>query len=455
MPLLTYNIELASKPDRTGRSSVMVRLHMKGQKPARILTSVKIVEAHKSWNPKKTWGKWVLKDRRKEDLNTEIENEYLRIKKRVELWQKEEPDSILTPAILADRFKSGSSERYFVWLDAVLEDVKRSAYSTYVNKKSAVNIFREWAGDDLPLQSVTPMLARDFQRYLITTDSEKTGDKRKASSINVIIIKLHKMHQDILVKSGKSPRKAALLSPWGDVKKLTEVKSQKSKLSEKAIQDISKVSVTARRKRVSVDDAFRVWLLSHFLAGMRFADVMQLRYRSFTTDADGQPVHLKYEMLKTGNVVSIPLFESAIKLLKHYWNPQAKATDYILPWLDNKAGYAKLLTYEQYRSASFEVKKALYNAISPLNVSINRSLKKIESESNLNGKLRMHNARHSFAALAKQIMKDDKSITMIDIQSMMGHSSYKTTEIYTNDFDETQSIQPMQAIFNRKKGLIR
>ena len=49
MPLLTFNVELASKPNKTGRSSVFIRLRLKGQRMARVLTAVKIPDAAKNW----------------------------------------------------------------------------------------------------------------------------------------------------------------------------------------------------------------------------------------------------------------------------------------------------------------------------------------------------------------------------------------------------------------------
>lgn len=54
---MTYNVELTDKPDKRGIHHVMIRLHVKDQKPARIQTSIELEGKH--WNSKMKWGKLV------------------------------------------------------------------------------------------------------------------------------------------------------------------------------------------------------------------------------------------------------------------------------------------------------------------------------------------------------------------------------------------------------------
>jgi integrase len=451
MPRITFNIELSSKADRTGRWSVMIRLHMKGQKPARVLTSVKIVGADKCWNPKKTWEKWVIKHPNKAALNIEIEREYQRVKTQVQKWQEAGgPNDLLTPALLAERFRAGVSDRYFDWVDKVLEDNKDQAYSTYIGKRSAATMFKKWVGAAVNLQSISPLLVRQFQHYLVKSPI-KEGRYRKATTVNEILAKLHIIHKHVLIKMGIPLNQVAIQSPWTEIIPLKEVKSRKGKLSEATINWLAQLPVKSKRRKLTPEIAFRIWRLTHLLAGARFADIMLLRYNNFTLDTEGRPIQLQYEMQKTGNFVRIPIFEESRNLLNFFWKSNRKPTDYLLPYLNNKAAYAKLLTHEQYRTAPFAVRKKLHNTLRHWNQQVNLSLKELQEMADLPDKLRTHNARYSFADLARRIMVEDKSITVYDIQLMLGHRDFKTTEGYYRDEENQDVTEAMRAIFDRKK----
>ncbi|WP_460974124.1 tyrosine-type recombinase/integrase [Spirosoma migulaei] len=450
MSRLTYHIELSPKPDKTGRSTVSIRLHMKGQKPGRVLTQVKIDTPATCWNPKKTWGQWVIKHPDKDRLNTRIKNEHNRVEDQVEKWQAAEPTAIFSPLLLAERFRAGIPELYFEWIDKVLVDAQDQAYSTYVNKRSAANIFRTWAVADLLLASVTPVLVRQYQDYLVKSEKEY-GGRRVGLTINTMLDRMHVLHQAILIKTGISPKQAFLLSPWTDVIRLKEVKTQRAKLHETTIEQVADLRVTSRRWRITPTEAFQIWMLAHLFAGMRFSDVIQLRYAHFTLDAEGNPTQLRYRMLKTGHLVHMPIFEEARQLLQLWWKADAGSTDYLLPYMDNQGVYAKLLTYDDYKAASFAIKRKLYNTIVHWNRKVNLSLRPLKQAAGLADKLTMHNARHSFADRARRMMQQGGKLTMYDIQMMLGHSRFKTTEIYTKDLQEPDLINPMQAIFGRSQ----
>ena len=365
----------------------MIRLHLKGQKPARVLTSVKLFNAERFWNPKPEWKKWIVKHPDKEAINAEIESEFNRIKKQVEDWQRAEPDTLFTPALLTERIRNGVSEYYFDWINIVLEDAKEQAYATYLGKKGAANLFRAFTGDDIQLKSVSPVLVRQFQDYLKKKPTSSKG-KRKGSSLNKVIARLDILHQAVLIKTGHSPKRAKILSPWTDVVSVEEVKPKKAKLTEETIQHVAALTIETPRKRSFTHaDAFRIWQLSMTLAGARFSDVIKLRYCEFQTDDEGQPVHLRYEMQKTGNSVSVPIFDEARQILNYYWKPNAKQTDYVLPFLKNTEAYAKLITYEQYRNANFPTKQKYFEHLDYWNSKTNHCLKDIQEKAGLKEKL--------------------------------------------------------------------
>ncbi len=448
---LTYNIEPSSRPDRTGRTSIMIRIHQKGEKPGRVLTTVKLEKLAKHWNPRKAWGKWIIRHIDADALNAEILNEYNRIRDQAEAWLKKlTPGQRLTPLQLADRFRGEVSARYFFWIDKVLEDAKALSYATYLTKRTVVNDFRKWIGEDIPLDGITIDLANRYRTHLQHRKSETNGQPLKAVSINKYIERLGLLHEQVLIKTGTRKKEAALLSPWAELEPLKESKSKKIKLHEDTIEKLGEMKIESRRRVVTPESAFRIWMLAHFLAGARFSDVLLLRYYNFTVDEQGRPVHLRYEMSKTGFVVNIPLLEQAQELLLTWWNPKAAPTDFVIPLLKSSAPYARIMTYEEYKTAPFELKHARYNALTHWNRQINECLREVEQKAGLSAKLRMHNARHSFADLARRIMQEHKTITPYDIQLMMGHSTLSQTSDYMEELSGQDATQPLTAVFRRR-----
>ena len=459
-PRLTLNIELSSKSDRTGRWSVMVRLHLKGYKPGRVLTSVKIEQAPKCWaalDPKRAikpeWGKWVIRHPDKESINERIRSEHDRIKQQIESWQKAEPGLLFTPDMLADRFRSASvSENYYQQMLPILEESKSQAYTTWRGKRTALNAFVAFAGQDTLTVNVTPKLVRQFQQHLLKRRIGRTGEPLKGSTVNTYLDSLHNLHKQLLITSGVSPKQALLQSPWNDRERAGEIKPKKMRLDEAAIERVSRVSVETNRRKMTPDLAFHIWMLSHVLAGARFSDVLQLRYTNFQVDANGQPTQLRYEMMKTGFVINIPLFDEARLLLSRFWQVgRCGSTEYVLPFLSRKEAYARILTHEQYKRSPFATRAKLSQHIGHWNYQVNVCLREIQAEAGLSG-LTTHTSRHSFADLARRIMQEDKTLTLYDIQLMLGHLEYKTTVGYMEELSGQDASRPMQAVFNRNKN---
>jgi hypothetical protein len=422
----------------------MIRLHQKGEKPGRVLTKVKIENPAKHWNAKKTWGKWVVRHIDADALNAEILQEYNRVRDQAEAWiDALAKGQRLTPLQLADRFRGEVSEHYFFWIDKVLEDSKLKGYLTYIAKRSVVNDFKKWVGEDIPLDVITIDVANRYRTHLQQRKTETTKQPLKASSVYKYIERLGLLHEQVLIKMGTRKKEATLLSPWTELEPLKETKSRKIKLHEDTIEKLAELKIASRRRVVTPESAFRIWTLAHFLAGARFSDVLLLRYYNFTVDEQGRPVHLRYEMSKTGFVVNIPLLEQAQELLLTWWNDKAAPTDFLIPLLKSNAPYARIMTCEEYKAAPFELKHARYNALVHWNRQINECLKEVEQKAGLS-------ARHSFVDLARRIMQEHKTITPYDIQLMMGHSTLSQTSDYMEELSGQDATQPLTAVFGKK-----
>ncbi|RZM23712.1 MAG: hypothetical protein EOO88_25290 [Pedobacter sp.] len=236
-----------------------------------------------------------------------------------------------------------------------------------------------------------------------------------------------------------------------DTEKLKSKTTYRAKFTETQIDTLSGIKPDTKRRRITPEEAFSIWVLSHLLAGIRFTDLMMLRYRNFHLDEADNPVQLSYTMSKTGNVVNLPLFDEAQDLLKRWWKAGAQPDSYLLPYLRMNEPYSRYNTREELQKASFEVRRMLDTRLHYWNDKINTVLALIQKEAKLKDNLRMHNARHSFADLARRIMQEDNSITLLDITLMLGQRDPKMVMHYIEGMENQDASKPMGAVFNRKK----
>jgi len=466
MARITYNIELDSKPDRNGLTAVMVRLHQKGQKPARLLTSVKLERAERHWvaldkkrtSKKPLWGNWVKGYVNNETINQSIATEHKRIVDACEGFQADEvrmsPDEVvpgLTPTQLAQKFKTRLSEDYFDLTALVMEATKAMAFRTYASRETALSLLKEYAGT-LSLHQLTTHYVERFQDYLRKEYvSKKTKTNLSASSINQYMNALNTVHVEVLRLKGHSKQKASRLSPFTDVDKLPSKSAYRAKFDEGAIEALHTTTIDSTHRVLPPKMAFSLWLLSHLLAGIRFTDLLLLRYGQFDCDADGLPIMLTYTMQKTANVVRIPIFEEAQTVLDIWWKKEHKPDDFVLPYLKQTEKYAQYTTRDAMYKAPFAVRRQLDNHIHYWNMQINQRLAELQAEAGLKVKLRMHNARHSFADLARRIMQEDGTLTLLDITRMLGQRDPRMVMTYIEEMENQDSTKSMQSIFKRKK----
>lgn len=154
-------------------------------------------------------------------------------------------------------------------------------------------------------------------------------------------------------------------------------------------------------------DAF---LFAFYGGGVRFSDICRMRPSNVK---DGR---LRYRMMKTENLVSIPLPEPARQIVAHW--KETHEGRFLFPYLEG--GDADDPVYLRKR-------------ISVWNQMANRSLKELATRVEIDNpdEVTMHVARHSFGDLARKRSGGDVHA----ISQALGHSDIKTTERYLSSFD--------------------
>ena len=152
----------------------------------------------------------------------------------------------------------------------------------------------------------------------------------------------------------------------------------------------------------ALDYARDMFLMSFYLRGMSIIDMAFLRKSDLVNGS------VVYRRRKTGQKLTIFWTSEMQSILEKY---SENASQYLLPIIKNVGINERVC----YRNAGYN---------------INRNLKKIAKIINLDFKLTMYVARHSWASAAKT-----KGIPISVISEGMGHESEATTQIYLASLD--------------------
>lgn len=158
-----------------------------------------------------------------------------------------------------------------------------------------------------------------------------------------------------------------------------------------------------------------LYLFSFYAQGMAFVDIAFLRRKNIHSGI------LSYYRHKSKQLIHIVVTPQMQSLIDKY----ANADEYIFPIIDSA-----LLTpaYDQYRSALRR---------------INRHLKKIASELNIDVRLTTYTARHTWATLARE-----SGAPISIISAGLGHTSEEMTRVYLKEFDQEALAQVNRIVTN-------
>ena len=165
---------------------------------------------------------------------------------------------------------------------------------------------------------------------------------------------------------------------------------------------IKKIKALDLSLNTSLDYARDMFLMSFYLRGMSFIDMV------FLKKSDLKNGYVSYRRRKTGQQLIIEWTKEMQMILDKY--PE-NATDYLLPIIKNP-GTNERCTYRN------------------MGYNINHNLKKIAKMVGVQIPLTLYVARHSWASAAKA-----KGIPLSVISEGMGHDSEATTQIYLASLD--------------------
>lgn len=306
-------------------------------------------------------------------------------------------------------------------------------YCGLINKLDAFRKKRRMA--DITVADMTVELLTRFDNFLHKWENEREpGTLLHPNTIevqfNILRTLVHRAIEVGIMEASKDPFL---------VFKYKGVKTVKEKLDDSEMERII---------NLELEEGSLIWhcknyfLFSYYCAGIRAADLIQLRWGNVTTSG-----RLHYQMGKNHKERDLLLVEQAIEILRHYQRDDAKATDYIFPLLSNDTEYAGYVTQaDKYRMRP-ELRHKMYQDISSKNALINKYLKKIAEQAEIEKPLSMHISRHSFAHIAQESGAESSAI-----KNILGHSNLATTERYMGSFDTSKTDETLRNVFAKKQS---
>ncbi len=262
--------------------------------------------------------------------------------------------------------------------------------------------------DDLSFREIDETLLRRFSLYLKTT--------RKVSQRSVInnFIVIRTLYNQA-IRLGIVDRK---LYPFGaDKIRIKFPETEKIGLTKKEIRSIEALEDLSEQQ----SHARNVWLFSFYLAGMRVGDVLKIKWSDIY---DGR---LHYRMGKNEKLLSFKLPEKITSLLKQYEEYKQTSKDFVFPEMKN---------------ADLKNPKDVFNKVKTANKKLNKYLVQIAEKAEINKKLTMHIARHSFG----NISGDQIPIQML--QKLYRHSTVTTTINYQANFMHKETDDALEKVIN-------
>lgn len=307
-------------------------------------------------------------------------------------------------------------------------------YCGLINKLDAFRKKRRMA--DITVADMTVELLTRFDNFLHKWENEREPGKLLHPNtievqFNILRTLVHRAIEVGIMEASRDPFL---------VFKYKGVKTVKEKLDDSEMERII---------NLELEEGSLIWhcknyfLFSYYCAGIRAADLIQLRWGNVTGSG-----RLHYQMGKNHKERDLILVEQAMEILSHYHREDAKATDYIFPLLANDAKYAGYVTQADKDRMKPELRHKMYQDISSKNALINKYLKKIAEKAEIAKPLSMHISRHSFAHIAQEAGAESSAI-----KNILGHSNLATTERYMGSFDTSKTDETLRNVFSKKQSL--
>lgn len=434
--MATFRFEISNKPNRNKKYMLMLCVTVAGKRK-RVKTPIEL-DKPGDFNPKCRGENWVRASVRDAKLyNTQLANILVKAK---ETYRDLDGDGEVSSAkvtremqteYVSPSFMAFARERaQMIYDNGGWRNWRK--YCGLINKLDAFRKKRRMP--DITIDDLTVDLLTRFDNFLHKWENEREPGKLLHPNtievqFNILRTITHRAIEVGIMEASKDPFL---------VFKYKGVKTVKEKLSE---EEMNRIIALELEPGSLIWHCKNYFLFSYYCAGIRAADLIQLRWRNVTESG-----RLHYQMGKNHKDRDLVLVEQALEILSYYHSEDVTPDDYIFPLLDNEAPFAKFVTQADKDRMKPDMRHQLYKHISAKNALINKYLKKIAEKAEVTTNLTMHISRHAFAHIAQEAGAESSAI-----KNILGHSNLATTERYMGSFDTTKTDNTLRSLFAKKK----
>ncbi len=317
-----------------------------------------------------------------------------------------------TAAQITDLLKGEqSTQLFFEYSEKYFDDLlKLNKFSRVFSDRGKISQFKKFLGNkDISFEEINQSMLNNFKVYLVTI--QKVSERSVMNSLVVIRTIFNRGIRDGLVDQK--------YYPFGKNKiKIKFPQTIKIGLDEREIKSIENLELEIGS---SISHSRNIFLFSFYTAGMRVSDVLRVKW----SDIRDQRVY--YKMGKNNKADSLKLPIKVLNILVIYKSDKRSENDYIFPELKKAE---KNDERDLYRKTKTAIKK------------FNKYLSEIAIKAEINKKVTMHIARHSFGNIA-----GDK-ISPHMLQKLYRHSHLSTTIGYQGNFIHKEADDALDNVLN-------
>lgn len=284
----------------------------------------------------------------------------------------------------------------------------RKKTNQYKTEKNRVEQFLNFAGSDIKFHEIDVSLLNNFSTFL---QFKKHRAKRTVVNFMICIRAIY----NLALAANRADRNDY---PFGKGK--YQIKIPEAKKIGLTIKELKKLE-NAQDLNAANQHALNVWLLSFYFAGVRITDIIQLKWSDLKDD------RLYYRMNKNDKLVSLQIPFKAQEILNKYRDNRIVDSDLVFPEL---------------RGIDLSDESMVRTRIKTVTRNFNRQLGRIAKKLEIEKKLTMHIARHSFGNIS-----GDK-IPIQLLQKLYRHSSVTTTMMYQSNFMTNQTDKALNTVLD-------
>lgn len=299
-----------------------------------------------------------------------------------------------------------SSEKFIPYAEKYVASLERKGkIGSYDKANATVSKLKQYIGKkDFSFDDLTVYFLKNYEEYLQTN----LGNSVNTIHSNMKIIRriVKEAINDDLFTANKNPFLKY---------KLKWEKTEIMFLTEEELTSLENLELA---KGSSKFHHRNIYVFACYAGGLRISDICQLKWGDF----DGERIIVN--TMKSDSIVSIKLPQKAIDIINSYLPEMPNPHCFIFPLLKNDVNYDP---------------KKLFKAISSVTSYTNTDLKDIATAAKINKRIHFHTSRHTWATRALR-----KGMRIEYVSKLMGHSTIKTTQIYTkivnDDLDKAMDV---------------